>query len=349
MIPSRVKRRCLDAWAQGMSNREIYEQIFVPGMDGEPVCNPAAFARALRKWRRNYAPPETLDAGTYPGFTAHGATVQVDAAGNITQAWIKQHTEVDWQEIAAMLTAGVEPLNLEPCTADGESMLEIPLFDMHFGIASNYFPQLRELLGIITVKTYDEINVLFGQDMLHTNDMRGHTAKGTDIDQIDFREAWKDAWQFWEEVLTACVEHGKKVKVWYSKGNHDECTAWCLFKALQVRFPMCEWDDTILPRKCLLWHGCFIGFGHCEYTGQSGKIFQNFVTEFPYPFAAAKVREVHTGHLHRESIDDGIMVRRLSTAVPSTEWEKNQGFTGAQKRFQIFEWMPERLKAIYYI
>lgn len=349
MIPAQLKIDCLQAKESGMLCRDIYEQIFIPGMQGEPICKFDAFARTMRKWRRKNAPQLTLDAGTYPGFTAHGATVQVDAAGNVMQAWVKQHADVDWDAISSMLAEGIEPLKITPSPLTGESMLEIPLFDMHFGIAKNYFPQMSELLGIVTEKQYDEINILFGQDMLHTNDMRGHTAKGTEIDEIDFREAWKDAWQFWETVLTACVEHSPRVKVWYSKGNHDECSAWCLLKALQARFPMCEWDDTIKPRKFLMWKGCFVGFGHCEYTNQSGRIFQNFVTEFTYPFAAAKVREIHTGHLHRESIDEGIMVRRLSTATPTTGWESNNGLTGSHKRFQLFEWMPGRLKAIYYI
>lgn len=347
MIPSRVKRRCLDAWAQGMSNREIYEQIFVPGMDGEPVCNPAAFARALRKWRRNYAPPETLEAGTYPGFTAHGATVQVDAAGNIRQAWIKQHADTDWTAIVEYLSSAVTPQEVTPCQASGESMLEIPLFDLHFGTAT-YPRQLAEILGIIR-RGFDEINIIFGQDVLHANDLRGHTAKGTELGEVDFPSAWRDAWQFWVPILKASIENARRVRVWYSRGNHDECSAWCLFKALAVAFPGAEWDDTIQARKCLTWQGVFLGFGHCEYTGKTDRIFQNFVLDFPTEFASASVREIHAGHLHRESIDNGIMVRRLATAAPPTEWEQNQGLIGAHRRFQLFEWLPGRLKAIYYI
>ena len=346
MIPYEVKAACLDARARGMNSREIYEQIFVPAIDNPCTWN--AFRRAIRKWRARYAPTDTLDAGTYPGFTAHGATVQVDASGNITQAWIKQHTEVDWDKIAAMLAEGIEPVKVEPCTAQGDSMLEIPLFDMHFGITNDYCRQLEEITGIVQ-KGYDEINVLFGQDVLHTNDLRGHTAKGTEIDRISFPDAWKAAWGFWTALLIACVENAKRVRIFYSKGNHDECSAWCLFKALEAAFPDAEWDDTISPRKCLTWHGCFVGFGHCEYTGRSDRIFQNFVMDFPKEFADAQVREIHTGHLHRESIDNGIMVRRLATAAPGTEWESNQGLIGAHKRFQLFEWLPGRLKAIYYI
>lgn len=346
MIPYRVKAACIEAKEKGKTAREIYQTIFLPEV--ENPCGFPAFQRAIRKWRRKYADPDTLDAGTYEGFTVHGATVQVDKRGNVTQAWIKQHTDIDWQQIVQMLEEGIEPILVQPCETGGESMLEIPLFDQHFGTAT-YPRQLEEILGIIGVKAYDEINLIFGQDVLHTNDLRGHTAKGTEIGAIDFPSAWTDAWQFWTAVIRASLEHSRRVRVWYSKGNHDECSAWCLFKALQVAFPGAEFDADISPRKCLTWQGCFVGFGHCEYTGQSGRIFQNFVMDFPKEFANAAVREIHTGHLHRESIDSGIMVRRLATAAPATEWEKSNGLTGAHKRFQLFEWLPGRLKAIYYV
>ena len=78
-------------------------------------------------------------------------------------------------------------------------------------------------------------------------------------------------------------------------------------------------------------------------------LFQNFVLDFPQEFAAAKVREIHSGHLHRESVDEGMMVRRLPSGVPTDEWSSNNGYVGAHKRFQIFEWAENRLKSTHYI
>ena len=48
-------------------------------------------------------------------------------------------------------------------------------------------------------------------------------------------------------------------------------------------------------------------------------------------------------------IDEGIVVRRLPTAVPTDEWSSNNGYIGAHKRFQVFEWAEDRLWATYYI
>lgn len=305
----------------------------------------------MRLWKREQLADEgILSAGTFPNFAAHGATVQVDGAGNITQAWIKQHNEVDWLHVRDLLMGGVQPSDIQPSVLSGDTMLEIPLFDMHFGVASfeTYQEELSEILGIISEKQYDEINILFGQDVLHNNDMRGRTAKGTQIEKVDFAQAWADAYKFFRLIIDKSLEHSHTVNMRYSKGNHDECAAWCLFKTLEATYPQCSFDDSMLPRKCIFWRGCFIGFGHCEYSSKNSMLFQNFVLDFPKAFADAKVREIHSGHLHRESVDEGIMVRRLPSAVPTDEWSSNNGYTGAHKRFQLFEWAENRLKAIYY-
>lgn len=311
-----------------------------------------SFKRSMRSWKRKaYADEKYLAAGTLPQFVPHGATVQVNSQGEVTQVWVKEHADVDWLAIRDIITEGMSPSDIQPNRVGGESMLEIPLFDMHFGVATfDYYREtLADILGIVCDKTYDEINILFGQDVLHNNDMRGHTAKGTDIEKINFPSAWGDAWRFFRALIDEAIKHSPRVNLYYSKGNHDECAAWCMFKALEAAYPQCSFDDSLAPRKCIFWKGCFIGFGHCEYAKQNAKLFQNFVLDFPREFADAKVREIHSGHLHRESIDDGMMVRRLPSGVPTDEWSSNHGYTGAHKRFIVFEWVENRLKANYYV
>lgn len=349
MIDYSLKVRCVEA-ARTMREREVYEKIFLPEHEGMSF---KCFHSKLQEWKKKRrADDDTLQAGTYPNFTAHHATVQVDKEGRITQAWIKQQQDtLDWIKIHELLVKGLPASDIKPVQITGETMLEIPIFDSHFGIATleTYRGALSEILGLIVQKDYDEINILIGQDALHNNDMRGHTAKGTAIERVDFPKAWTDAWAFYRAIIEASIKHASRVNVRYSKGNHDECSAWCLFKALEAVYWQCIFDDSLAPRKCIFWRGCFVGFGHCQYTTKSSVLFQNFVLDFPAEFAAAKVREIHSGHLHRESVDDGMMVRRLPSSVPTDEWSSDNGYVGAHKRFQVFEWSPGRLKAIYYV
>ena len=349
-IPYELKRECVEA-CKDKTHRQIYNEIFLPRHSGMSY---ESFSRKLRLWKKQQmADKETLAQGTYEGFIAHNATVQVDSAGNIRQAWIKQGKEEDcWEQIIEAIKKNIEPIDVLPTSSVTEqAMLELPLFDMHFGIATldNYMPVLCEILTIIHSKRWEEINVIVGQDLLHTNDLRGHTAKGTAIQQIDFGKAWRDAWRFWTTIIDLALKQSPQVNIRYSKGNHDECTSWCFVQALKARYPRLWCDDSFEARRCILWRNCFIGYGHCEYTGSLSKIFQNFVMDFPQEFASAKVREIHTGHLHSEGQDNGIMVRRLASAVPADEWTRNNGYIGSHKRFQLFEWNEGKLKAIYYV
>lgn len=355
MIPYELKKKCVSLYKQGKTKRQVYDEVF---HNVHPEMAFETFKTKMWDWQKKivYADDFTLHSGTYEGFTAHDATVQVDSEGRIRQAWIKQsENEIDYEKIIDAFKDNIKIEEIEPCKHDGESMLEIPLFDMHFGVAAldDYKPMLEQLLDIISSKYYDEINVAFGQDMIHTNDMRGHTAKGTDIGKIDIPKAWNDVWTMWHNVLTTCLKHSKKVNMIYSKGNHDECISWAAFKALEVAFPQIHFDDSLAPRKAIHWNRCFIGISHGEEKRAGEKDFRGrFVYTFAQQFADSDVREIHLGHLHCESERGdqyGVLVRRLSSAVPTDDWTLEQGYVGAHKRFMIFEWKPGRLSAIYYI
>jgi hypothetical protein len=350
MAPESVKQQCLNLYASGVKPKQIYEDVYSKNHKGSR----STFERLLRKWRTDEktASAEILNAGTFKGFTAHNATVQVDKDGNITQCWVKQHTEsVDWDEVVKKFVDCVEPEKFEPVITPTCSMLEIPLFDLHFGIADyeTYKELQGEIIQFIQSKHWDEINILLGQDLLHTNDMRGHTAKGTEIGVIDFPKAWNDAWKFWCGIIRQSLQHSNRTNIRYSKGNHDECSAWCFLKALEGKFPDVCVDDSLNSRKVIYWQDCFIGYGPCEYTNKSGELFKHFIMNYPKEYANAKVREIHTGHLHHESVDTGFMVRRLSTGAPTTKWEDDNGYVTAHRRFQLFEWIPGNLKSIQYI
>lgn len=349
-IPYELKKRCVEM-SQTDTARDIYMNVFCREHKGMSL---ETFKRKLRIWRhQQMADDSTLEAGTYDGFTAHDATVQVDAEGNIRQAWIKQKaSDFEYSKLCEFIKANIIPQSIAPFAIEtSDYMLEVPLFDMHFGVATlqSYEQPLREIISIINDKAWAEINLIVGQDLLHTNDMRGHTAKGTPIQQIDFPAAWADAWSFWCSIIEAALAMSKRVNIRYSRGNHDECPSWCFVQALKARYPDTVLDDSLNPRKAIVWRGCFIGYGHCEYTGKLDKLFRDFVLDFPVDFASCTVREIHTGHTHTESADNGFMVRRLSSGVPVDEWSNNNGFIDAHKRFQIFEWMPNRLKAIHYV
>lgn len=348
-IPYELKKRCVDLYRSGASRRDVYEMF----CKEHPHMSWQCFRSKLTHWKNKaMADDDTLRAGTYGGFIAHNATVQVDGDGKITQAWIKQTADDNtFSELCDVIREDIKPVPVATTFSESDGMLEIPLFDMHFPIGTfNYYQRTQaEIAHIIHDRHWDKIVFVVGQDLFHNNDMRGRTAKGTEIQKVDIPQAWRDARLFFMPLIDMAIRKANKVEMIYSKGNHDECMAWCFVQELKARYPQLDVDDTLRPRKAISWEKCFIGVGHCEYSNNLNAIFQDFVLDFPTQFAAATVREVHTGHLHRESMDNGLMVRRLASGVPTDEWSSENGFIGAHKRFQVFEWEPGRLRAIRYV
>lgn len=350
IVDIETKKQCVDAYKSGKTVKEIYTSIY---HERYPSSSCESFRRYLYNWRRQTFPSsDTLNAGTYEGFTAHNATVQVNSEGEIVQAWIKQTLDDgQWDTLLDTIHENTEPIKIEPVTGDGEGMLEIPLYDMHLPL-SDHVKSVELLLGIINRQKWQEINIIIGQDMFHNDDMRGRTASGRIIEKVDVAAAWDMAKTIWYNVIEASIKQSERVKLIYSIGNHDESLSWCFVQMLKDHYPQIEVDDRLKQRKCIYWNGCFIGVTHGHYMkNKKHDLRGQFTIEFPREFSESTVREIHAGHLHDESEKDlyGVMVRRLSRNGETDQWSEDEGFVGAHKRFMIFEWMPGWLRAVHYI
>ncbi|MCA1025686.1 hypothetical protein LCM23_06250 [Cytobacillus kochii] len=235
--------------------------------------------------------------------------------------------------------------------SDGDGLLEIPLFDMHFGVNTyeNYLEVRDKIITKIRSKKWDTIFFILGQDLLHNSDFYGRTASGTVIEKVDMTKAWEDAFRFYVELITVAQNSARQVECSYSIANHDESMSWAFVKTLEVKFPEVSFDTETDMRKAFVWNDVFIGYSH----GHKGanRIHENFFSDFGKLMAGCKVVEVHTGHLHAEAAKDkyGILVRTLSTKGKTDDWHQDNGFVGSHKRFQMFEYSPFHLEAIYYI
>lgn len=356
VISIEIKKRCLELRNQGVPLREIYDNYYKKQFDRPQIYS--SFRRAILKWSMQIHPDElTLHAGTYEGFVAHDATVQVSANGEIVQAWIKQKAEdVDPEEFLQAIRETVEPYKYEPQTfTNAHSMLEIPLFDMHWGIAfmDYYEPVLKEILDLIHSHKWDRIVIPFGQDFFHNDSIvNGQTTKGTLIEKVDMTRAIKEGRQFMCAIVDAALESACDVKILYSPGNHDRSISWMFIQVLLERYGKEVVDDSMEYRKVFTYFRNAIMVTHGDSKQATPRnLAQIFPISFAFEFANADIREVHSGHLHHEGEADihGVMVRRLSTGGRTDEWSDRQDFVGAHKRFMLFEWSPTKLRSIHYI
>jgi hypothetical protein len=230
-------------------------------------------------------------------------------------------------------------------------LLEIPFFDSHFGVSDyEYYKETQnETIELITSKKWDEILFIIGQDMLHNDNFRGQTSSGTMIDKVDMISAWSNAKRFFYPLIKEAIDNSNKVKIIYSKGNHDEAMSWAFVQLIKEKFPDVEFDDSFQERKCHTYGEVFIGVTHGDKARKN--LHNLFPIEFPLEWAKAKTRELHCGHLHVEDAKDvfGMMVRTLSTKNKTDKWHQDNGFVGAHKRFMLFEYNEKELKNIHYV
>lgn len=356
VIPIEVKKTCVNMFTSGDTPRKIYNEYFSKQVENPQTFR--SFGRSIRKWKNTMYPDDTtLLAGTYEGFTAHDATVQVSKDGEIIQAWIKQKVnDIDVDELVKAFSEKVEKYEYTSCAIDDSfDMLEIPLFDMHWGIAfmDYYESTLKAILDLIHSHPWKRIVIPFGQDFFHNDSIvNGHTTKGTVIEKVDMTRAVKEGRQFMCAIIENAIECADEVRVLYSPGNHDRSISWMFMQVLLERYGPEIVDDSLEYRKAFSYGKNTIMVTHGDSKQATSKNLAHiFPIAFPEEFANATVREVHAGHLHRESEEDvyGVMVRRLSSGNCTDEWSDREDFIGAHKRFMLFEWNLDRLKSIHYI
>lgn len=355
-IPLKVKKECCRLKQEGCSAREIYNKYFV--LNVEKPCGFESFRRALYKWKNRTFPDDTtLECGTYEGFTAHNATVQVSKSGEIVQAWIKQKADnIDLEELVKILKENVKPYEYKPKydeTAD--RMLEIPLFDMHWGISfmEDYESVLNDILELIHSRHWGRIVIPFGQDFFHNDSVvNPTTTKGTVIDKVDMIRAVKEGRQFITAIIDASLNNSNETQVLYTPGNHDRSVTWMFMQVLLERYGANVVDDTMEYRKVFTYGKNSIMVTHGDSKQATAKNLSHiFAVSFPEEFAQATIREVHAGHLHHEKEGDifGVMIRRLSSGVTVDDWSNRQDYVGTHRRFMIFEWDRNSLRSIHYV
>lgn len=357
IIPIAIKQQCCKMKNDGMPLQDIYYNYFCKNISNPQNLN--SFRGSVSRWSRSNicADPYTLNAGTYNSFIAHDATVQVNGKGEIVQAWIKQKN--DDEDIYGFLEAikgSIEPYEFKCETKiEGSHMLEIPLFDMHWGIAfmDHYADTLDTILDVINGKMWDRIEIPFGQDFFHNDSIcKGETTKGTMIEKVDTVRAVKDGKQFMITIIDAAIKQSNSVRVTYSPGNHDRSISWMFMQVLLERYGPEIIDDTISNRSIITYgtNAVMVTHGHSKRSTATN-LALIFPSVFPKEFCNANIKEIHCGHLHEEIERDvfGVMVRRLATKNITDDWSDIEDYISSIKRFRLFEWSTDRLYSTIYV
>lgn len=272
-----------------------------------------------------------------------------------------KETSLDFNKLIAAIEKSkpAKAIKFVGYVPEEKTYLHLPLYDLHFGTSTieYYENTLRSIVQLLE-KSYTEVLIIIGQDMLHNDNFRGQTASGTLIDKVDMTKAWDDADLFYTTIIEKAIEKSPKVTVIFSKGNHDESMSWAFAKGFEKAYrQQATFDTRFRERKAHMLGTNFLGLTHGDKNRKN--IASNFSIEFPVMWAQATSREVHVGHLHRKrttqqpieliSDEKGVIVREMGSGCDTDQWHDDMGYTMAHKEFEIFEYTESKKKRIHYV
>jgi hypothetical protein len=358
-IPYDIKQKCVALKLAGKNLEEIYAYYVSELGSSQSIVS---FRVSLNRWVKKVKVDEKIvkdqtilhDVNLALEYKTNKATVQYNPqTQEIERVWAridKNKSSIN-QLIEAIKEIQPIQIKVDPVEIKEKRMLEIPLFDSHFGVSDyEYYKSTQaKIMDKLLSRKWEEVLIILGQDLLHTDNFKGQTANGTQIGEIDLVKAWNDAHKFYAPIIELSLKQGKKVKVIYSPGNHDHSMSWAFVQFIKALYPQVNYDDSLEERKVHTFGECFVGVCHGDKNRKN--LHNIFPIEFPVEWSKAKTRELHFGHWHVEDAKDvfGMMVRTLATRNKTDKWHKTMGFIGAHKRFMLFEFSEQDLESIHYV
>ena len=243
------------------------------------------------------------------------------------------------------------------------NMLEIALFDSHFGklawhretgatdydikiAQATFLEAVEQLLDRAKGYEFDSVLFIVGNDLLHSDNLSNQTTKGT---LVDCDSRYQKTFELVRETITKCIERFRTiapVTVKMVQGNHDELSVWhlgdslsCLFK----NYTDVTIDNEPIQRKYHQWGNNGLMFVH-GHTGKRSDYPLLFATERPDIFGNTKYREIHTGHNHQTKTEEfhGVRVRIIPSLSPADSWHSSMGFTGQQRVGEAYVFNREK-------
>lgn len=254
---------------------------------------------------------------------------------------------MDWLEAHLQ---NVKPNIVDVEYYDVETLLFIPFNDMHWGVMeyADYYETMQRALQIITQKHRDKIVFVIGGDLIHNNDLKGHTANGTLIEQVNMNKAIEDAVAFFSALIEKALKNCNEVTLTWNKGNHDEMISMLIARELRALFPQCLLDIEDTQYKLINYGNNAIGYTHGDIVGRSAKetmLHNGYMHLYRDRFTVDHNRYILTEHYHKKELVDewGTYVYTLATKKKDDRWHTDNMYIGSKKDFSLFEFDKERL------
>jgi len=259
---------------------------------------------------------------------------------------------------------GRKPAKVKRLTLKGDYMLEVSLFDMHFGklawaeeSGENYDLKIAEgvFLNAISeliakTKHYPIEKIIFptGNDFFHVNGPDNVTPTNKNPLQVDNRlpKIFETGFLAMIQAIEACAEIAP-VEIIYVPSNHDPQTSFFLCHTLRSYFhnnPNVIVDVSPKHRKYIQYGVNALMFTHSPNIKSKSGLPLIMAAEEPEIWATSKHREIHTGHFHiAREIDyfaadthGPVRIRVIPSLTGTDSWHYEMGFVKTARAAEAY-------------
>ena len=248
---------------------------------------------------------------------------------------------------------------------EGDFLLEVSLFDVHFGMLAwaaetntDWDIKIAEDLYQKTVETllsrssnYKSISRIlfpFGNDFFHLNSPEALTPKAKN--RLDFDSRFPKIYQAGKmsviKAIDFCMGVAPVDVVWIP-GNHDPETSYYLADSLREHYSTTDRvniDMRPLARKYYTWGKGLIGFTHGDE--EPWRDLPAIMAAECSHFHEADYREWHVGHNHKKKMTNylagdtfaGVVVRVLPSITGTDAWHYKKGYVKGIRAGEGFLW-----------
>ena len=275
------------------------------------------------------------------------------------KVWLKRRIPSCVEEAFKRITERLPlaPRKVKYREPKGDFMLEIGLFDHHFGklawaretgqdydlrIAEELYPKaVEELLGKARHYGISRIILPIGNDFFHIDNLENTTAKGTRQDVDTRLPKIFDAGAMSVIRSVDMLSQVAPVEVVWVPGNHDPLMGYFLAKYLDAYYRnngRVQVDTGPKSRKRIVHGNVLIGYTHGDEEPHRD-LPSIMATEWPHDFAATLFREWHVGHLHKAKETHylagdtygGVQVKTFPSLSGTDAWHYRKGYVRATR------------------
>jgi len=199
---------------------------------------------------------------------------------------------------------------------------------------------VEELLRITSMFNIEQIVLIIGNDILHTDTPKATTTSGTSQDTDGM---WYDNFLIAKQLYVDIIEKLMviaDVHILHNVSNHDYMSGWYLSEVIKSWFRKSAnitFDNSMRHRKAYKYYDNLIGTTHGDGAKETDLPLL-MATEFPLEWSETKFRYIYTHHVHHKKAKDYIGITVESSRSPSATdgWHHRNGYQHSKQAIECY-------------